>query len=137
MWYKKHTIRTLTILHIYFYCRTSFQNTNVFKTGLSNFHKVTVSVLKLHFPTQKTKIVSYRIYKRWVIKLTNSFRYEFDDELCNYTTYIKNYVLYNTESQHLPNIVLDTLNKHAPIKKKYSSCITANQSSFMTRNEKI
>ena len=54
-----------------------------------------------------------------------------------YTTYIKNYVLYNTESQHLPNIVLDTLNKHAPIKKKYSSCITANQSSFMTRNEKI
>ena len=31
----------------------SFQNTNVFETGLPDFHKMTVSVLKLHFPKQK------------------------------------------------------------------------------------
>ena len=34
-------------------CHKSFQNTNVFETGLSDFHKMTVSVLKSHFPKQK------------------------------------------------------------------------------------
>ena len=28
----------------------SFQNTNFFETGLSDFHKMTVAVLKSHFP---------------------------------------------------------------------------------------
>ena len=30
----------------------SFQNTNVFETGLSDFYEMTVSVLKSHFPKQ-------------------------------------------------------------------------------------
>ena len=39
-------------------CRRSFQNTHVFEKGLSDFHKMTVSVLKSHFPKQKTNITS-------------------------------------------------------------------------------
>ena len=98
----------------------SFQNTNVFETGLSDFHKMTVSVLKSHFPKQKPNIVSYRSYKRF---RNNSFRTELDNELLKYD-------LCNIEYQHFLNIFLDILNKHAPIKKKY---IRANQSNFMTR----
>ena len=52
-------------------CRRSFQNT--FLTGLSDFHKMTVSVFKSHFPKQKHNIVSYRTYKR---SHNNSFRTE-------------------------------------------------------------
>ena len=86
----------------------SFQNTNVFETGLSDFHKMTVSVLKSHFPKQKPNIVSYRSYKRF---RNNSFRTELDNELLKYD-------LCNIEYQHFLNIFLDILNKHAPIKKK-------------------
>ena len=92
----------------------SFQNTNVF-----DFHEMTVSVLKSHFPKQKPNIVSYRSYKRF---RNNSFRTELDNELLKYD-------LCNIEYQHFLNIFLDILNKHAPIKKKY---IRANQSNFMT-----
>ena len=41
----------------------SSQNINVFETGLSDFHKMAVSVLKSNFPKQKPNIVSYRNYK--------------------------------------------------------------------------
>ena len=37
--------------------RRSFQNTTVFETGLSDFHKMTVSVLKSHFPKQKSLLL--------------------------------------------------------------------------------
>ena len=90
----------------------SFQNTNVFETGLSDFHKMTVSVLKSHFPKQKPNIFSYRNFKRF---RNNSFRAELDNELLKYD-------LCNIE-------FLDILNKHAPIKKKF---VRANQSNFMT-----
>ena len=49
----------------------SFQNTNVF-----DFHKMTVSVLKSHFPKQKPNIVSYLNYKRL---FNNLFRTELDN----------------------------------------------------------
>ena len=91
----------------------SFQNTNVFETGLSDFHKITVSVLKSHFPKQKPNIFSYRNFKRF---RNNSFRAEFDNELLKYD-------LCNIEYQHFLNIFLDILNKHAPIKKSLSEQI--------------
>ena len=60
-------------------CCRSFQNTHVFEKRLSDFHKMTVSVLKSHFPKQK--ITSYRSYKRFS---NNSFRTELDNELLKY-----------------------------------------------------
>ena len=86
----------------------SFQNTNVFKTGLFDFHKMTVSVLKSHLPKQKPNIVSYCSYKRY---RNSSFKTGLDNELLKYD-------LYNIEYQYFLNSFLDILNKHAPIKKK-------------------
>ena len=86
----------------------SFQNTNVFKTGLFDFHKMTVSVLKSHLPKQKPNIVSYCSYKRF---RNNSFKTGLDNELLKYDPY-------NIEYQYFLNSFLDILNKHAPIKKK-------------------
>ena len=92
----------------------SFQNTNIFETGLSDFHEMTVSVLKSHFPKQKPNIVSYRSYKRF---RNNSFRTELDNELLKYD-------LCNTGYQHFLKIFLDILNKHAPIKRSISEQIS-------------
>ena len=41
----------------------SSKNTYVIETGLSDFHKMTVAVMKVHFPKMKRQDVSYRKYK--------------------------------------------------------------------------
>ena len=43
----------------------SFQNTNVIETGLSDFHKLTLTVMKSTFQKQVPKIFHYRNYKRF------------------------------------------------------------------------
>ena len=40
-------------------CSRSFQNTGVFETGLSDFHKRTFTVLKQYYPKQKPKVEFY------------------------------------------------------------------------------
>ena len=40
-----------------------FKNTYVIETGLSDFHKIIVAVIKMNFPKRKPKVVSYRKYK--------------------------------------------------------------------------
>ena len=39
-----------------------FQNSNVFETRLSDFHKLTFTVLKAYFQKQKPKVIKYRNY---------------------------------------------------------------------------
>ena len=41
----------------------SFKNTYMIETGLSDFHKMIVAVMKMHFPKMKPQVVSYRKYK--------------------------------------------------------------------------
>ena len=41
-----------------------FQKSNVFETGLSNFHKLTFTVMKTYFQKQQPKIIKYRSYKK-------------------------------------------------------------------------
>ena len=41
----------------------SFKNTYVIEAGLSDFHKMIVAVMKMHFPKMKPQVVSYRKYK--------------------------------------------------------------------------
>ena len=43
----------------------SFQETQVFKSGLSDFHKLVVTVLKSTFPKSLPKIITYRSYKNF------------------------------------------------------------------------
>ena len=59
-------------------CPKSFQNNSVFETGLSDFHKMTITVMKQHFSKLKPKVISYRDYKNF---RNNEFRAELDDEL--------------------------------------------------------
>ena len=37
----------------------SFKNTYVIEAGLSDFHKLIVGVMKMHFPKMKPQVVSY------------------------------------------------------------------------------
>ena len=41
----------------------SFKNTYVIEIGLSDFHKMIVAVMKMHFPKIKPQVVSYRKYQ--------------------------------------------------------------------------
>ena len=40
----------------------SFQNSNAFETGLSDFHKIKTRVRKQYFPNLKPNVVNYRSY---------------------------------------------------------------------------
>ena len=41
----------------------SFQTTTVIKTGISDFHKMIVAVMKTHFPKLKPRVIRYRKHK--------------------------------------------------------------------------
>ena len=89
-------------------CSRSFQNTGVFETGLSDFHKLTFTVLKQCYPKQKPKVVFYRKYKNFGNYL---FRSELENESSNYDI---NNMEYNT----FLRTFLKILGKYAPMKKK-------------------
>ena len=56
----------------------SFQDSSVFETGLSDFHKLTTTVLKQYFPKSKPKIVNYSKYRNF---RDDEFRAELDNEI--------------------------------------------------------
>ena len=101
-------------------CPRSFQNMDTFKTGLSDFHKLTFTVLKQHFLKQKPRVVIHRQYKNFRndyfgIELENALlKYDFNN--IDYDNFIKTF--------------LTVLDKHAPIKKKY---LRANHANFVTK----
>ena len=43
----------------------SFQDSCLFETGFSDFHKLTTTVLKQYFPKKKPKIVNYKDYRNF------------------------------------------------------------------------
>ena len=99
----------------------SFQNSNAFETGLSDFHKLTTTVLKQYFPKLKPKILNYRDYREF---RNDEFRAQLDSEILKHD-------INNMEDQHFLNIFIEILNKHATMKQKY---LRANQRSFMIEN---
>ena len=95
----------------------SFQNTTVLANGLSDFHKMAVTVFKTKFEKQKPKEVTYRDFKN------------FDNDA--FRTDLKSAFLSECETyQQFENTFLSTLNLHAPFKKKY---IRANHAPYMTK----
>ena len=98
----------------------SFQNTKVLETGLSDFHKLTITVLKIAFKKYPPKIITYRKYKHFS---KTRFRNELDIVLSDPSlTFESNDVFVNT--------FMGVFNKHAPIKSK---AIRANDNLFMTK----
>ena len=90
-------------------CLWSFQNTGVFETGLSDFHKLTFTVLKQYYPKQKPKVVFYQKYKNFRNDL---FRSELENELSNYDRDHMEYDIFL-------GTFLKVLDKYASKKKKY------------------
>ena len=96
----------------------SFQNTTALVNGLSDFHKMSITVLKTKFEKSKPIEVNYRDYKK------------FDDNL--FKTDLKAALTSGCETYHeFENIFLRTLNLHAPFKKKF---IRANHAPYMTKS---
>ena len=94
------------------------------ETGISDFHKMVMTVLKLFYEKQKPKIIHYRNYKTFN---ANLFKEELNNELLNID-------INNSELVEFTHTVLSVLDKHATIKRKY---IHANNSAFMTKELRI
>ena len=98
----------------------SFQNSEVIETGLSDFHKMSLTVMKVLYNKQKPKIIQYRKYKGFS---NEAFMHELESALARFSQ-----ISFGTFKSTVDYI----LQKHAPIKKRY---VRANQASFV--NSKI
>ena len=96
----------------------SFLKAKIVENGLSDFHKMVVSVFKTSFRKQKPKIIIYRDYKRFDNE-------KFSESLITCFSTGKN-VLYNS----FENLALQILDKMAPIKQKH---VRENQPPFMNK----
>ena len=97
----------------------SFQNTSVFWTGLSDFHKMAVTVLKSTYVKAKPKEIHYRDYKGFN---ETSFKDDLRESLSR--NKIESYTDFETT-------FLRVLDKHAPIKCKF---VRANEAPYMTKS---
>ena len=95
-------------------CSRSFQDTQVIETGLSDFHKMNITVLKMFSSKQKHETVFFRNYK------------QFDNSAFE----LQKYDLNNIEYDTFQEIIVSLLNVYAPLKKKY---LRANHASFVTK----
>ena len=96
----------------------SFQNTTAVTTGLSDFHKMVVTVMKSTFPKAQPKIVYYRDYKNFDLY---SFRRDLRTQLGR---------INEKDYYHFEITFLRVLEEHAPMKKKV---LRANDKPYMTK----
>ena len=82
----------------------------MFETGLSDFHKLVVTVLKSTFPKSPSKIITYRSYKDFSNDLLR-------DDFKNYLLSKQNMTLEFTSLTRFARICIETRNKHKLIKK--------------------
>ena len=97
-----------------------FHNSTTIETGLSDHHKLTVTVMRSFFQKQVPITISYRDYKNFNLPL---FRYNLLEKLSNVNFGKVNYDTFE-------EIFVELLNLHAPIKQRY---IRANNSPFMNK----
>ena len=93
-----------------------FEDYLILETSLSDFHKRIVTVMKTKHERFPPKIVKYRDYKNFDIKL---FKNRLELTLKNTTSF-----------EELQETFMDILNKLAPLKCKY---LRASHSKFMTK----
>ena len=95
-----------------------FQNTITVATGLSDFHKMIVTVMKTTFPKAEPQIMYYRDYKNFDLY---NFRTDLREELGKVSE--KDYM-------HFEITFLKVLERHAPMKQKV---LRANNKPYMTK----
>ena len=96
------------------------QQTTTVETGLSDFHKMVVTVLETTFPKRGPTVINYRNYKNFN---EIAFRIDLRGELGKIESSNLNYTSFDATFNRV-------LEKHAPIKKKL---MRANDKPFMTR----
>ena len=116
--YKSHTPKCIDL--VLTNRNGTVQKTTTVETGLSDFHKMVVTVLKTTFPKQGPTVINYRNYKKYN---ENVFKNDLQQELQRIDPSDLNYSSFETAFDRV-------LDKHAPIKKKY---VRANDKPFMTR----
>ena len=100
-----------------------FQSTCVLETGLSDFHLMTVTVMRKTFKKMRPRVINYRSYRDFS---NETFRVSLINNLSN-EVFVNN----DDGLQKFCKTTMDTLNSFAPIKKKYAR---GNQMPFMTKN---
>ena len=83
-----------------------FKSATTIDTGLSDFHKMVLVVLKKKFEKAKPKVISYRDYRHFD---GNSFRCALRFELSKISTH---------SYSSFEKVFLETLNDHARLKQK-------------------
>ena len=91
--------------------------------GVSDFHKMVVTVLKSYFRKREAKMIKYRNNKNFC---NDNFRQQLLEELNKSSVSVSNLAKFNA-------CVLEVFNKETPIKKKF---IRANEEPFMIRKLK-
>ena len=94
----------------------SFQNSVTVETGLSDFHKMTLTVMKVFYKKQKPNIVTYRNYKHFS---NEAFMLDIKNSIIQMTSENN-----DLEFDRLKTALDEAIQRHAPIKKRY---IRANQ----------
>ena len=101
----------------------SFQTTCVIETGLSDFHLMTLTVMRKSFKKLKPRVINYRSYKHfWNEVIRESVLGKLSQQ-----TFVNN----DYGFEKFCNITLKTLDKYAPRKAKYAR---DNQMPFMTKD---
>ena len=92
-----------------------FQDSVVIETGLSDFHKMSAKVTKMYYTKEKPSTVRYRKFKNFC---NDSFIKDIElllSKLCNQQ---------NVPFKILKESLSITLDKHAPLKKRYVELIS-------------
>ena len=117
----KNVDKPTSIDHILTNHARCFQHSDIYETGLSDFHQLTFTVLKMFYAKQKPRIIKYRDYKNFN---KNTFRMDLLKELS-----LSN--LQEGDFDKFKFIVSNLLESHAPLKEKY---IRRNQAPFMNKS---
>ena len=96
--------------------RGYFQHSNVFETGISDFHLLIATQLKMGFQKNLPKIIAYRNYK----KFENAI---FGDD-------VNNFAFDQFDEGNFKETIISIFDKHAPIKQKH---LRANEAPFITK----
>ena len=98
----------------------NFQNSTVLETGLSDFHLLTVTVLKTTFRKRPPKIIRYRDYKNY-----SHFNFNYDLKFS-----LTGIDLSKISNDTYVSLLMKILDHHAPLKMKY---IRGNDQPFVTK----
>ena len=92
------------------------------ETGLSDFHKMTLTVMKVFYKKQKPTIITYRSYKNFSNEV---FMADFQNRISQVTSENN-----DLEFDIFKAILNQAIQKHAPIKQRY---VRANQAPFINK----